>query len=103
MKFATGDLGFSAHCDFNVIPFPYVSEIYTKSCIGGVRAFLPVGGGLPPPPRFFGLPISSSVFSLFSFSGAVVALVLEIEGMRIELRLRGPVGIGLVGWLWFRL
>lgn len=104
MKFATGDLGFSAHCDFNVIPFPYVSEIYVKSWTGGERDFLPVGVGLPPPPRFFGLPISSNVFVLFSFSGAAVALVLETEGgTGMQVGLRGPVGIGLVGWYWFKL
>lgn len=69
-----------------------------------MRDFLPAGGALPPPPRFFGFPISSSVFVLFSFSGAAVALVLEIEGgTGMQVGLRGPVGIGLVGWFWFKL
>lgn len=65
---------------------------------------MPVGGGLPPPPRFLGLPISSRMFLLFWFSEAAAALVFEIEGgIGAEVELRGPVGISFVGWFWFKL
>lgn len=75
-----GDLGFFVYCDFNVILFLYVFEIYVKLWIGGERDFLFVGVGLFFLFCFFGLFIFLNVFVLFFFLGVVVVLVLEIEG-----------------------